>query len=383
MENIDSYQQQSSYPQKIEDILKLLSGAGLSVLRVSTLTIPKLGDVIDVYVDKPLPEEEFNKLYVKTLEKLKFMPLQFSSTEPLLRFIPVKFEPKTKLKIILLSITLFTVFLTGYGLSESFYSLLGGMGNVWLGATIYTLFFLAALAIHEYGHMRASKKHGVLIDGPFFIPAPPIQVGFIGTLGAVISMKTLPPDRKSLAKLGISGPLAGYIIALIIGVIGLLLSPQITYQQAAQLVASGQAGEIGFMPVTLIIIEQFISIPPGYTIVLHPLALASFILLLVTFLNLLPIGQLDGGHVIRSFTDAKTHDLLGYAVIITMALMGLLIGGHMGAYYIMLSFILMIFKMIFGRHKHPGPANQLAKKKDYKILAIYIALVILTFPLPL
>lgn len=363
--------------------MKLLSEAGLSVLRVSTLTIPRLGDVVDVYVDKPLPEEEFNKLYVKALKELKLMPLQLSLTEPLLRFIPVKFKPKTKLKIILLSITLFTVFLTGYGLSESFYSLLGDIGNVWLGATTYTFFFLAALAIHEYGHMKASRKHGVLIDGPFFIPAPPIQAGFIGTLGAVISMKNLPPDRKSLAKLGISGPLAGYIVALIIGAIGLLLSPRITYQQAAQLVASGQAGEIGFMPVTLVIIEQFISIPPGYTIVLHPLALASFILLLVTFLNLLPVGQLDGGHVIRSFTDAKTHDLLGYVIIIIMATIGLLIGGYTGVYYIMLSFILMVFKIVFGRHRHPGPANQLARKKDYKILVVYIALVVLTFPLPL
>lgn len=365
--------------------MKQLSRAGRLALQVKDYTVEKTGKVFDIVINDRLSEEVFNEIYSYTVNRYNYMILQLRTDPPILRLIPIrKGNPKIK-QVILLLTTIATIFLTGYGISESFYELLGlNNQSVIIGWSIaYTALFLFALGFHEFGHMFSSKKSGVIIEGPYFIPAPPIQLGFIGTLGAVISMKSLPPTRRDLAKLGISGPLFGYIVALIIGFIGVMFSPTIPISKSIELVESGQASEIGFMPLTMILLLLIKNIPPGYTILLHPLAFISFIIFVVTFLNLLPIGQLDGGHVVRSFTTDYTHELIGYFIIILTAVTGVLLLGTMaGQYYIALSIILVIFKLLFGRHPHPGPANQFSNNKDYSILLAYIILVVLTLPLP-
>ncbi len=344
-----------------------------------------MGKVYDLIIDRHLDEEFFNKLYKYLIDKYNYMLIQPRSPTPLLRLIPFKRGRPFIKQLILAITTIITVFMTGYGISYFFYELVGvrNYGLIIAWSVAYTILFMTALGIHEFGHMIASRKSGVIIEGPYFIPAPPIQLGFIGTLGAVISMKTLPPTRKDLARIGVAGPLSGYIAALIIGVIGVYLSPIIPISLSQKLVESGQASEIGFMPLIMILLFMIKNIPLGYTILLHPLAFISFIIFIVTFLNLLPIGQLDGGHVVRSFTSPQTHDLIGYFVIILTASIGILfINELIGQYYLALSIILVIFKLIFGRGLHPGPANQYSDQKDYLALATYIFLLITTTPLP-
>ncbi len=353
--------------------MKPLLRAGLSIEFINEQTI-KGTPVIDIYVNRNLDEEEFNNIYRVYVSKYDYMPIQIKYEQPIIRLLKINKRKRRTVQLFLILVTSITVFLTGLALSESMFD-----------AVIYTACFLGALALHEMGHMIASRRYGVIIDGPFFIPAPPAQLGFIGTLGAVISMKTLPPNRKSLAIIGIAGPILGFIAATIIGGAGVYLSQLITVEQAARLIEARQATELSFIPLMLQIIIALRGVPQGYTIMLHPLAFASFIVFIVTFLNLLPIGQLDGGHIIRSLTSPRTHNMISYLVIIGVLLIGtgLIEMGSpsLGYYYTFLGFILILFKLLFGRGIHPGPANQLSSKKPWWVLPLYLAILVLSMPI--
>ncbi len=372
MEANKQSQQLGSSTKLIEDILKPLLRAGLSIEFINEQTI-KGTPVINIYVNRSLDEEEFNNIYSIYVSKYGYMPVQIKYEQPIIRLLKINKRKRRTVQLFLLLVTSITVFLTGLALSESLFD-----------AVIYTACFLGALALHEMGHMIASRRYEVIIDGPFFIPAPPAQLGFIGTLGAVISMKTLPPSRKSLAVIGVAGPIFGFIAATIVGGIGVYLSQLITVEHAARLIQARQAAELSFMPLMLQIIIALRGIPQGYTIMLHPLAFASFIVFIVTFLNLLPIGQLDGGHIIRSLTSPRTHNMISYIVIIGVLLIGTALiemgSPSLGYYYTFLGFILILFKLVFGRGIHPGPANQLSSEKPWWILPLYLAILVLSMP---
>ncbi|RLG79168.1 MAG: site-2 protease family protein [Thermoprotei archaeon] len=384
MENTSYYPSQECYPPIISDTLRLLLRAGRSVLRVGVYK-HGLGKVYDLVLDAPLGEEVFNSLYKQLVEKYRYFPLQLSSGNPVLRLVPIRGRGWKQLKLVLLIATIATVLLTGYSISEGFYSTLGMESDLLTTlelSIVYTGAFLVALGIHEYGHIAVSRGSGVVIEGPYFIPAPPIQLGFIGTLGAVINMKTLPPSKKALARLGLAGPLAGYVIALAIGVIGVFLSPIIELSEVYQLVSEGRVVELDILPVTVYILIALRGVPPGYTILLHPLFFASFIVLIVTFLNLMPIGQLDGGHVLRSYVSSKKYEYIGYSVITVMLAAGLVLRSGAGLYYSLLAVVLLILKLVLGLKPHPGSANQYSTMRDYKYLILYLVLVALTIPIP-
>ncbi len=338
--------------------------------------------------NKHLSEEIFNKVYKYLVYRHDYFLMQIpSGKETIYRAIPIKRSNTFYKKLFLFIATTLTISLTGYGISVSFYELFGevSVSNILLWTITYTVLFLSALGLHEYGHILASRKAGIVIEGPYFIPAPPIQLGFIGTLGAVISMKTLPPDRRSLARLGISGPLIGYLVGFLIAVIGVYLSPVMSYDVVNKLIESGRASEIGFLPLTLVLLIMIRSIPPNHTLVFHPLMFISFVVFLVTFLNLIPIGQLDGGHVVRSFMSMESYEKLTYKIITALLVIGLIyifIARDLGFYFIFLTLILMLLKILTGRTPHLGYANQYSVLKDYRYLIIYIALLILTTPIP-
>jgi membrane-associated protease RseP (regulator of RpoE activity) len=146
---------------------------------------------------------------------------------------------------------------------------------------------LAILGVHEMGHYVAARRHGVDVTPPYFIPAP----SFIGTFGAFIRIKSPVPHRNALMDIGAAGPLAGAVVAVPVLVIGLRLS--------AVQVSSGMSGlplgeSLLFRSAAYAVLGE---IPEGSDILLHPVAFAGWIGLLVTALNLLPCGQLDGGHI--------------------------------------------------------------------------------------
>ena len=147
---------------------------------------------------------------------------------------------------------------------------------------------LGILVTHEFGHYLLSRIHRVPASLPLFIPGPP---HFIGTFGAIIRMRGPILGRKALFDIGVAGPLAGFIVALVALVIGLQLSKVVETENTYGL----HLGE----PLLLQFVAWMVkgSVPVGSDIVLHPVAFAAWFGLFVTSLNLIPIGQLDGGHV--------------------------------------------------------------------------------------
>jgi membrane-associated protease RseP (regulator of RpoE activity) len=152
----------------------------------------------------------------------------------------------------------------------------------------YAVPLLAILVTHEFGHYFAARYHRVDASLPFFIPMP--LVSPFGTMGAVIAMRGRIKSKNALLDIGASGPLAGLVVALPVLVYGLA-------QSKIDFVTSPGAQEGQSLLYVLLKRVVLGPIPPGHDVILSPVAFAGWCGLFVTALNLLPVGQLDGGHV--------------------------------------------------------------------------------------
>jgi membrane-associated protease RseP (regulator of RpoE activity) len=154
----------------------------------------------------------------------------------------------------------------------------------------FSLPLLVILLCHEFGHFTVARLHGVKASLPYFLPLPP-PIGMLGTLGAVIRM---PPatDRRKLIDIGAAGPIAGLVVAIPILLYGLSLS------KVAPLVGVGmqEGNSLLYALLKFLVTGRWLP-ADGADIMLHPTALAGWAGLLLTMINLLPFGQLDGGHV--------------------------------------------------------------------------------------
>lgn len=176
----------------------------------------------------------------------------------------------------------------------------------------FSMTLMGILMVHEMSHYLASRAHKVPSTLPFFIPAPSI----IGTFGAVIRMKGAIWDRRALMDIGASGPIGGFILALPALSIGLAISK----------VVPGGGGEGGLIlgdSLIMLLLERIIlgDLPADANIILHPVAFAGWIGMFVTSLNLLPVGQLDGGHIAKAlFPDH--FDIIARVVHLSLILLG-------------------------------------------------------------
>ncbi|MFC7248445.1 site-2 protease family protein [Halomicroarcula sp. GCM10025324] len=168
----------------------------------------------------------------------------------------------------------------------------------------FVVAMLGVLGIHELGHYVAARYHGVDVTLPYFIPFPSL----LGTMGAVINIRGRIPDRKVLFDIGVAGPLAGLVATAVVTVIGLSLDP-ITVPER---VADGGGGYvITFQdPLLLQVLEYLVRTAglgseygPGTAV--HPIVFAGWAGMFFTFLNLLPVGQLDGGHIVRAILGRR------------------------------------------------------------------------------
>jgi len=166
-----------------------------------------------------------------------------------------------------------------------------------LRALPFMLAVIGVLGTHELGHYAMSRYHDVDASLPYFIPFPSL----FGTMGAVIRMRGQMPDRDALFNIGAAGPLAGLVAAVVVTVVGLLLPP---VHVPPEIVNSTSAVEIQFAyPPLLRAIATVVGEPLSYSDPsrsINPVVMGGWIGMFVTFLNLIPVGQLDGGHILRS-----------------------------------------------------------------------------------
>lgn len=179
---------------------------------------------------------------------------------------------------------------------------------------------LAMLFCHEMGHYLTARYYGMDVTLPYFIPAPPPL--FFGTLGAFIRMKSPAQHRQALLNVGAAGPIAGFCIAL----------PAVIYGYATSPIMPIRAAEGGLYfgePLLLQLIGRLVvgPIPDGFAIHINSVGFAGWFGLLVTMLNLLPMGQLDGGHIMYAILGRPAR-YVSWAMIGLLLLLGLLFHFH-------------------------------------------------------
>ncbi len=231
---------------------------------------------------------------------------------------------------------------------------------------------LTILLAHEMGHYLACLYYGVSATLPFFIPAPPLFLA--GTFGAFIKMKSPIPSRRALFDIGLAGPLAGFIALLPVAVIGVFLA------QPAPVIPDQQV--IYFNdPLLLRIIAGF----NGTNLrdaALNPFYLAAWIGLLVTSLNLMPVGQLDGGHGTFALFGQQAHRLIGRVAFVTMVVISVLgfiwHGSPSGFVYAVLLAV-----MLKVRHPAPERMEPLGTARTVTALITLIVFALSFWPFPL
>jgi membrane-associated protease RseP (regulator of RpoE activity) len=193
-----------------------------------------------------------------------------------------------------------------------------GAGMVWFQyqlplAIAFSASLLSILLFHELGHFLMARRMGVATSYPFFIPMP---ISPVGTMGAFISMKAPPPDRRALLAIAIAGPLAGLVLTIPILILGLHLSTVETIEPPYLM----EGNSLLYATIKFMVFGQFLpdtTAIPNMTldVSLHPVAFAGWFGLLVTGLNLIPAGQLDGGHILYALVGPEIARKVTWSIV--------------------------------------------------------------------
>lgn len=233
-----------------------------------------------------------------------------------------------------------------------------------IGGPVYALCLMTILVCHEAGHFVQARRYGVYSSLPFFLPVP---VPPIGTLGAVIGMSSSITNRRALFDIGITGPLAGLIPTLAFCILGLVYDSRVDWIPAQGL-AGHQLGE----PLLFKLLGWlcFGPIPEHQTIFIGPMAMAGWVGMLITALNLFPIGQLDGGHVLYALLRGRAHWI---ATLILLGAIGLVV---LFQYY---WWTLMLVLLMFMGPRHPPTGDDEISLGTWRIVLGWITLAFLPF----
>ncbi len=324
-------------------------------------------------IDKNTLEQNFEDLR-RVLSKKGYIPmLKDQHGEQVIYVIR---KPKVKIRPIWINIVLLiaTVFTTTLAGSLQWASIYGAdfidiLNPSYLldGFFYFSIPLLSILGIHEMGHYLTSKKHNLDSSLPYFIPLPPPFI--LGTFGALISTREPIPNRKTLLDVGISGPIAGFIVAIPVCFIGLFL------MQSNPILPSGnEESFVIVFPLLLQGISSLFNIPPEA--IIHPTLFAGWVGLFLTSVQLLPIGQLDGGHVSRALLKEKSK-YMGYIVIAGILILGLFFTGWL--------FFAFVILFLIGT-KHQPPLNEISpldNKRKMLAIAAFIIFIICFAPIPM
>jgi membrane-associated protease RseP (regulator of RpoE activity) len=239
----------------------------------------------------------------------------------------------------------------------------------------FSLSLLFILTSHEMGHYIACRIYGVDATLPYFIPTPPM-VGPAGTFGAFIKIRSPMPSRKAVFDIGVAGPIAGFIALIPIAVIGLA-----TMQQVDPHLVSGESSIVFSDPLFMRMLGLLFGIDPSLGIG-NAFYFAAWVGLLVTALNLIPSGQLDGGHAIYAALGPAVHRWSGRVAFVLMAVLSIV------GWFVFNSpsgFLIAVLLGVMMRVRHPEPWDQQPLDLKRRIVAVLtVAIFVLCFvPFPI
>lgn len=293
------------------------------------------------------------------LEPLGYLPLlRRRDGKELIRFVP---RPTARgwrweVNAAMFALTLVTTSVAGY-FQANWLAERGYLPSAWGGALAFSFSLMLILGTHEAAHKVVSVVRGIDASLPYFIPMlPPV-----GTMGAVIITRTPAPNRDSLMDLGASGPIAGFVVAVIVVIVGLT--------QSFALSPEAVRGEVfvGYPDPLLIqwLSDWLLDLPKDALLISHPILSAGWIGLLVTSINLLPASMLDGGHAIRALAGSRVHRIVSWsAIIVAVAL-------RYWAMATLLAAIMLVF-----RREHPGPMDDVSPIHPSRVVFAIVLLVI-------
>ena len=250
---------------------------------------------------------------------------QYSSTK-----LPSVINKRLYIHILLFVVTFFSTALAGVQwANKDFTELLN-----WHYGLTYAVLIMTFLTAHEFGHYIAARLHKIDSTLPFYIPIPIPYINFFGTMGAVIKTRTPFTSRKALFDVGVAGPIAGFVVSFTFLCIGLLTLPSKEFIYSIHPEYLRLAG--GAIPATGLhfgdtllyeIMTKLLANPNGFLppmneIYHYPFLNVGWFGLFVTALNLIPIGQLDGGHVVYAMFGKKWHSLIARVFWWTMLIIG-------------------------------------------------------------
>ncbi|MFP4133861.1 MAG: site-2 protease family protein [Halothece sp.] len=282
------------------------------------------------------PEKAYQRVRNNIQEKFgdRFLVIfqeSFQGKEPFFALVP---NPRKKEKqitkdelnkpILALSlavITLFTTTVVGAILAGVSEEAVQSNPNLLLEGLPYALSLMWILGCHEFSHYVTAIYYNIRTTLPYFIPFP----FFLGTLGAFIQMKSPIPNRKALFDVGISGPIGGFVMTVPLLLWGLSLSEIVSITEESGLLVVESLDPRSSLLMTvfckLALGEAFVE---GTAINLHPIAIAGYIGVIVTALNLMPVGQLDGGHIVHAMYGQRTAVIIGQISRVLMLLLALI-----------------------------------------------------------
>ena len=308
------------------------------------------------------------------MEPLGFTPfLERRADMDELTAIPVVIErraPRVGLPVALFLLTILTVMMTG-ALNENI-DLFANPAGILAGAP-FAATLLGILFTHEMGHYVVGRLRRAPVSLPYFIPVPP-SISIIGTMGAVIVQREPMEDRRTILEVGIAGPLAGLAVAIPLLLYGLAISA-VGPAPAGGYIQEGNS--LLYIAAKWLVLGRFLP-SGGVDVQLSPVAWGAWIGLLVTMLNMLPIGQLDGGHVAYALLGQHAS-YLSYATIAVCVALGVATPGN---YTLM---FLPLLALAFGP-RHPAPLNDISRlDRPHIALAIFglVVFALLFMPQPL
>ena len=283
----------------------------------------------------PAFRHEKGKDVILAMEGLVEQPKTGNPLINILLFVATVFTTLSAGAILVTGRSLFGSFLTGNPLAI-LQALIAGLP--------FAITLLGILGIHELGHYIAARLHGVKATLPYFIPMP---FG-LGTLGAFISLRSPMQDRKVLFDIGLAGPYAGFLAAVPLMLLGLLLSSTnfVPYSYPGQTLDS-----LGTSVLIELFVRGFTDIPPDRTLLVDPIFFAAWLGFFLTGINLLPVGQLDGGHASYALLGRPAH-------IVALITFGLLILA--GAFTQNMTWFVWAFFIMLGGLRHPPPMNDIS-----------------------